>query len=70
MVQQLTDVWKYNISELSYIGIKKNLRKKVLTEISKILNQYHSNPIEGHNGIKSTLAKIFNIIYGVDMYSK
>jgi len=48
-------------NELIYIGVKKNLRKKVVTEaseISEILNQYHSNPMGGHSGINNTLAKI------------
>ena len=47
--------------ELIYIGTKKDLRKKVVTEISEmseILNQYHSNPMGGHSGINNTLAKI------------
>ena len=47
--------------ELIYIGTKKDLRKKVVTEISEmseILNQYHSKPMGGHSGINNTLAKI------------
>ena len=34
---------------------KKDLRKKVVTEISEILNQYHSKPMRGHSGINNTL---------------
>lgn len=47
--------------ELIYIGTKKDLRKKVVTEISEIseiLNPYHSKPMGGHSGINNTLAKI------------
>ena len=47
--------------ELIYIGTKKDLRKKVVTEISEIseiLNHYHSKPMGGHSGINNTLAKI------------
>ena len=47
--------------ELMYAGVKKDMRKKViyqLDEITIIPHQYQSNPMGGHSGIKSTLAKV------------
>ena len=47
--------------ELIYIGTKKDLRKKVVTEvseISEILNQYYSKAMRGHSSINNTLAQI------------
>ena len=47
--------------ELIYIGVRKDTRKKViyqLDEITEILHQYHSNPMDGHSGINNTLAKV------------
>lgn len=44
-----------------YIGSKKDLRKKVVTEveeIQEIVHQYHSNPMGGQSGINNTLSKI------------
>jgi hypothetical protein len=48
-------------NELIYVGQKKDLKKRVVTELEEnkdILNQYHSNPMGGHSGINNTLAKI------------
>ena len=48
-------------NELIYIGRRKDLRKKVVTEledIKDILKQYHYSPLGGHSGINNTLAKI------------